>query len=133
MSVPDFLKRILDDFGEPFLENRDNDDSWRKIETKTRYFKSYSRENYQEFLHHFSVFLRRQHRHSNKYGCKTDNDSRNVKNAFHSLVHSIPPSEIARFNQTQQELSDFLNRQTVDNEPRPYCGRECELDHWKFY
>ena len=124
MPASDFLKPILDG----------NDDSWRKIETKTRYFKSYSKENYREFLHHLSVFLGR-HRHSNNNNsCEMESGSRDVKNAFHSLVHSIPPSEIARFNQTQQELSDFLNRQTADKSgPRPYSGRECELDHWKFY
>ena len=139
MSVTDFLGRVLDDFKEPFLEKQGNSDSWRKIETKTRYFKSYSKENYRDFLHHFSVFLRC-HRNSNnneQNSCKIENASRNVKNAFHSLVHSIPPSEIEHFNKTQRELSGFLNSQTVDvsdnNLPRPYGSHECELDHWKFY
>lgn len=122
VTLSHFFEYIGKDFQEPFLcpetlESRRRDLSWKKLERKTRYFRVYSKPNYHEFIKHF-ISLRDW---TNGYGPSGESNvndlqhlSQTVKNSFHSLVHSIPPSEIQRFNLTQRCLAESVDRAVRD-------------------
>jgi len=118
VTLSHIFEYIGKDFQEPFLcpetlESRRRDLSWQKLERKMRYFRGYSKQNYQEFIKHFISFRD----WTNGY-CRCDEPNVNdmqqmaqtVKNSFHSLVHSLPPSEIQRFNSTQRCLAEYVDR-----------------------